>query len=151
MKALIDKTINLLKLRVQMNLDVIKRNQNKIKIIMQEPASSDRSIRLKEETEVNKKLLSENHDFINLQMTLLKFVEKYKNSLSFDEVEVKVTKNETAELDYFQMAVNKKLEYNSNHPLYMDKEFFTSLLEYFQSIEDYESCGKLIRQKPKGF
>ena len=84
MKALIDKTINLLKFKVQMNLDVIKKNQVRIKEILKEPVSNERSLKLQEESEVNKKLLAENHDFINLQMTLIKFMEKHRSSLSFE-------------------------------------------------------------------
>ncbi|MBN1184703.1 MAG: hypothetical protein JXB49_20620 [Bacteroidales bacterium] len=149
MKALIDKTINLLKFKVQMNLDVIKKNQVRIKEILQEPVSNERTLKLQEESEVNKKLLAENHDFINLQMTLIKFMEKHRQSLSFEEVEVPVDNEGNMQVDYYKMTLEGKLAYNFQHPRFGDRDFFYRLMNHYQSIEDYESCAQIMKYKPK--
>ena len=81
MIELIQKTISLLKLKVKSNLELINKNQVKIKEILKEPNSSKRTTSFEEHYETNKSLLAENNDFINIQLTLINFLEKYKDSL----------------------------------------------------------------------
>ena len=148
MRQLIQKTISLLKQRVKNNLELINQNQVKIKEILQEPSSSNRSIRFEQHYEINKSLLAENNDFINIQLTLINFLEKYKDSLVLDDnlpvIEIKKVKSEG---ELFNLTLKGTLPYNENHPLYNNKAFFMKLLKHYQDIEAYEKCQELINLK----
>ena len=125
MKELMQKTIELLKTRVNRNLDIIKENQQFLKNILKEPASEERSVRLKKRYDINKNLLIENNDFINIQLSLINFIDKYKDTLvlaktSVTEREKKNQKNK----DYFNLTIRGELPFNTSHPLYQDKDFF---------------------------
>jgi hypothetical protein len=148
MRQLIQKTISLLKQRVKNNLELINQNQVKIKEILQEPSSSNRSIRFEQHYEINKSLLAENNDFINIQLTLINFLEKYKDSLVLDDnlpvIEIKKIKSED---ELFNLTLKGTVPYNKDHPLYNNKAFFMKLLKHYQDIEAYEKCQELINLK----
>ena len=146
MKDLIQQTIELLKLRVKTNLERIKDNQLKIKEILKQPTSSDRTSKFEEQYQENKNLLAENNDFINIQLTLINFLEKYKNSdtLKFEEP-VNVENID----DVFHYTVKGKIKYDSTHPYFTDNKFFERLLTYYQKNEQYEQCDRLMRLKNK--
>ena len=148
MRQLIQKTISLLKQRVKNNLELINQNQVKIKEILQEPSSSNRSIRFEQHYEINKSLLAENNDFINIQLTLINFLEKYKDSQVFNDnlpvIEIKKIKSED---ELFNLTLKGTVPYNKDHPLYNNKAFFMKLLKHYQDIEAYEKCQELINLK----
>ena len=147
MKELMQQTIRILKDKVNNNLEIIKENQQVIKEILKEPFSDDRSRRLKERYDMNKTLLMENNDFINVQLTLINFIDKYKNSVVLAEVSTvkRLLINQPA--DYFQATINGDIPFNNQHPLFNDDDFFSKLLSYYQNKEDYEMCGKLMKTK----
>jgi hypothetical protein len=148
MRELIQKTISLLKQRVKNNLELINQNQVKIKEILQEPSSSNRSVRFEQHYEINKSLLAENNDFINIQLVLINFLEKYKDSQVFNDnlpvIEIKKIKSED---ELFNLTLKGTLPYNEGHPLYNNKAFFMKLLKHYQDIEAYEKCQELINLK----
>ena len=148
MRELIQKTISLLKLRVKSNLGLINQNQVKIKEILKEPNSSNRSTRFEQHYEINKSLLTENNDFINIQLTLINFLEKYKGSLIFNEtppvIEIKAIQDEN---ELFNITVKGTIAFNEDHPLFNNKSFFLKLLKYYQDIEAYEKCQELMNLK----
>jgi hypothetical protein len=138
---MLEKTIGILKTRVNTNLEIIKSNQKKIKQLLNEPDSDERNARLEKESSLNKKLLAENHDFINMQLSLINFIDKHKDTLSKLQTE---TKQEEGNLDYFNLTVSGEIPFNNHHPMYEDEVFFTELLEYYTGKEDYEMCSKLM-------
>jgi len=148
MKELIQKTISLLKLRVKSNLELINKNQVKIKEILKEPNSSNRSTRFEQQYEINKSLLAENNDFINIQLTLINFLEKYKDTLVMDNnppvIEIKNIQDGD---ELFNLTVKGTIAYNEDHPLFNNKSFFMKLLKHYQDIEAYEKCQELINLK----
>jgi hypothetical protein len=146
MKELMQQTIRILKDKVNHNLEIIKENQQHIKEILKEPYSDDRSRRLKERYDTNKTLLMENNDFINVQLTLINFIDKYKNSVVMAEVQSN-RHNMSSHADFFQATIAGELPYDQKHPFFNDEEFFGKLLNHFQNREDYEMCSKLIRTK----
>ena len=150
------QTVEQLKSRVQKNLDIIHRNEKIVKELLEEPVSNERSRKLEEKYQENKKLLTENNDSIKLQLQLTKFIDTYKNE--FEETEEKqfnkteASKETEAPLtrdDIFELTVNKELQFDENHPYYEDEEFFNDLMEHFSSVEDYEMCGFLLDNKKK--
>lgn len=144
MKDLIQQTIELLKLRVKTNLEKIKDNQLKIKEILKQPTSAERTLKFEEQYQENKNLLAQNNDFINIQLTLINFLEKYKNSDTLTDKEPVNKENVEA---VFEHTVKGKMVYDTNHPYFGDSSFFERLMSYYQKNEQYEQCERLIRMK----
>jgi hypothetical protein len=152
MKALIQRTIELLKKRVKDNLETINRNQAKINEMMNQPASAERTYHIEKIYALNKSLLTENNDYISLQLSLLNFLEKYKDSLKISGPEEYEKVNPASLLDddeLFEMTVMGKLNFDLGHPRFNDDLFFNKLLSYFAAIEAYEKCNALLRLKKK--
>lgn len=152
MKSLIQRTIDLLKKRVKENLEVINKNQARINDMIRQPASAERTYHIEKSYAVNKSLLTENNDFISLQLALLNFLEKYKDSPTLKDEEEIVDINPSAILDddeLFDLTVQGKLKFESGHPKFNDELFFNKLLSYFAAIEAYEKCNSLLRLKKK--
>jgi hypothetical protein len=148
MIELIQKTITLLKLRVKSNLELINKNQVKIKEILKEPNSSKRTTLFEEHYETNKSLLAQNNDFISIQLTLINFLEKYKDSLILKDnppvIEIESINNEK---ELFDLTVAGAITFDKKHPQYNNEFFFKKLLKYYQDIEAYEKCQALINLK----
>ena len=147
MKNTIKKTIDLLKDKVKGNLTEIQGNQKEIRNLLKQPASPERSVELEEKYALNKVLLAENNDFINVQLTLSNFLDKYNNSDVLEGEMVPVQTQYRSETECFEFTVNGKITYNQNHPFYSDDNFFQKLLTYYQNVEDYEACSELVRNK----
>jgi hypothetical protein len=147
MKDVMKKTVDVLKEKVKSNLLVIQNNQKEIRSLLKQPVSSERSALLEEKYALNKILLAENNDFINIQLALTNFLEKYHNSEIFDKEMVTAHCKFSDEKECFELTVNGNLPYNTQHPYYNDDKFFQKLLHYYQDIEDYESCSKLVKEK----
>ena len=147
MKELMQQSIKVLKEKVNSNLEVIKENQQEIKEILKEPFSEDRSRRLKEKYDLNKTLLMENNDFINVQLTLINFMDKYKNSMVMAEVSSIRNLSANAPVDFFKATVNGQLPFNERHPLFNDEKFFHKLMAHYQNNEEYEKCEELMKTK----
>lgn len=144
MKSLIQKTIALLKIQVKSNLEVINQNQTKIKEILQEPASAERSFNFERHYEVNKTLLAENNDLINVQLTLINFLEKYKNSNILEEKHTVVDFHSVDEDEMFNLTVKGTIPFEKGHPFFEDSEFFQKLMFHYQKNEEYEKCHELM-------
>ncbi|NJM16949.1 MAG: hypothetical protein HC896_17630 [Bacteroidales bacterium] len=148
MKNLLQQTIDLLKQKVKENLEVIKVNQVDIKAILKEPTSDLRTRRFDEKYQYNKELLGQNNDFINIQLALINFLEKYKDTPVLDEgIEVENVYDPFSKDDAFELTVMGKLTYNHQHPFYHDSDFFNNLMVYYQQNEAYEKCGELLKTK----
>jgi hypothetical protein len=152
MKALIQRTIDLLKNRVKENLEIINKNQTRINEMINQPPSAERTYHIEKNYALNKSLLTENNDFISLQLSLLNFLEKYKDSSTLQEEEETVDLNPSSFLDddeLFELTVQGKLNFEFGHPKFNDDLFFNKLLSYFAAIEAYEKCNSLLRLKKK--
>jgi hypothetical protein len=152
MKALIQRTIDLLKKRVKENLEIINKNQTRINEMINQPPSAERTYHIEKNYALNKSLLTENNDFISLQLSLLNFLEKYKDSSTLKEEEETVDLNPSSFLDddeLFELTVQGKLNFEFGHPKFNDDLFFNKLLSYFAAIEAYEKCNSLLRLKKK--
>lgn len=147
MKDIMIQTIDILKEKVKSNLFVIQNNQKAIRHWLKQPESEQRSKELEEKYRLSKILLTENNDFINVQLTLTSFLEKYKDVDIFDKAEFNNPMKFKNEEECFEMTVNGQLSYNTDHPYYNDNEFFQRLLLYYQKIENYEQCNELVIAK----
>lgn len=146
MKTMIKNTIETLREKVKENLMQIQNNQKEIRELLKQPVSSKRTELLETKYTINKSLLAENNDFINIQLTLTNFVEKYEKAgfLSEENNEKPAFHNED---ECFEHTINGYLMYDSSHPYYSNDQFFNRLIEYYKQLEDYEKCSQLVNTK----
>jgi hypothetical protein len=83
MRDQLRKTIELLRQHVQKNLEIIHQNERKVREILREPVTNERSERLSEKYSKNKDMLQENNEFIKLQLSIVRLLDKYKQSLDY--------------------------------------------------------------------
>ena len=135
MKELVQKTIDLLKERVKVNLEEIKRNQSVIRDLLKKNPVGTRNPEFDEIYNLNKTLLSENNDFINLQISLVNFLNKYKDSPVFMSGYDNINHDDDAtDTDYFTLTIEGVMKYNEQHPHFHDDEFFRKLLQHYQAL-----------------
>ncbi len=142
---MIRKTIDMLREKVKQNLTQIQNNQKEIRELLKQQVSIQRTEELEKKYSVNKLLLTENNDFINVQLTLTNFLDKYEDTVFLAEGNlIPYFKNSD---ECFEHTVNGSLFYDPTHPYYSDVEFFNRLLDYYQHLEDYERCSQLVNTK----
>jgi hypothetical protein len=148
MRALIHRIIELLKRRVKDNLEKINQNQSEIKELLKKPFSAERTYYIEKNYAANKVLLTDNNELISLQLALLKFLEKYKDSPEFDST-INQLNSEVSDDDdaIFEKTIQGKLIFDLMHPKFDNEEFFNKLLSYFAAIEAYEKCADLLQLK----
>jgi len=152
MKVLIQRTIDLLKQKVKENLENINKNQARINEMIRQPASAERTYHIEKSYAINKALLTENNDLISLQLALLSFLEKYKDTATLNNSEDISDLDPATILDddeLFELTVQGKLKFETGHPRFDDQVFFNKLLSYFAAIEAYEKCNSLLSLKKK--
>jgi hypothetical protein len=153
MKEQLQLVIELMRKHVIKNLELIKGNETQIKDILSTPQSQERTHSLNECYKYSKNLLSENNDFINMQVSIMNFINKYKNIIELESpVKVNVQSsvkhnNSLSRDDYFRMTIDKDISFDDSHPYFKDKEFVNDLLFYFQQTENYEMCAALLKYK----
>lgn len=146
MKALIKNTIEMMREKVKENLTHIQNNQKEIRELLKQPVSDTRTEKLEHKYAINKSLLAENNDFINVQLTLTSFLEKYEES-AFLTGEMGSTPVFRDVNECFELTINGFLIYDKAHPFYSDDTFFNRLLNYYKQLEDYEKCSELVNTK----
>lgn len=154
MKEQLQQTIEQLRQHVLKNISLIKANEKHIREVLTWPVSSERTKELDESYKFSKTLLTENNDFINLQVTVMNFINKYKNVFEKEQQPVKVIaqsdQKEEAKLsreDYFKLTVENAIAYNNDHPYFNDIPFYDELFKYYQDVENYEMCASLLQKR----
>jgi hypothetical protein len=148
---LMRKAIEVLKIKVNSNLEVIKQNE----IQFHKMLSDGMAVKDHEEMNriilLNKNLLNENFDYINVQISMLKFLEKYQHQKVFTELQSKKVESNTEEkkeaIDFFVETLSGNILFDSDHPLFNDEDFFSRLLRHFEDNEEYEKCAELVKIK----
>ena len=153
MKALLQRTVELLKRRVKENLDTINHNQSEIRQLLGQPLSAERTYHIEKNYDINKVLINENNDFINLQVALLNFIDKYKDSPLMDDEELPELTPELYLDDHelFELTIQGKLTFDLSHPRFEDTNFFEKLLRHFSAVEAYEKCNALLKLKKDNY
>jgi len=153
MKEQLQLVIELMRKHVIKNLESIKGNETQIKGILNMPQSHERASSLNECYKISKNLLAENNEFINMQVSIMNFINKYKNIIEI-ETPVKVAAQSSSVQnsnlsrdDYFRLTIEKDISFNNNHPYFRDKDFYNDLFSYFQQTENYEMCAELVKYK----
>jgi hypothetical protein len=86
MKSQITSLLETLKIRVMANLEIIHENEKKIRQVLSEPLSSDRSEKLKMHFNFSRQILLENSDILLIQKQLREFISKYNELPKYNEV-----------------------------------------------------------------
>lgn len=162
--------VNILKERINYNLQIIKENEENIRKILSQPVSNERSELLKEKFNINKKLLEENHDSLVIELQLINYLGKFREILKHQTNNNQLSNEVNNEIDnlaneeYLNESNSEQIEksgdtqllnltilgeipFNSEHPRFNDEVFFENLLENYKSTENYEMCSHLLRIK----
>jgi hypothetical protein len=152
MKEQLQQVIELMRNHVLDNLELIKTNESHIREVLNWPQSTERTTELSDSYKYSKTLLSENNDFINLQVSIMNLLNKYKYIFDTEAVKVSTPNNAMygqtlSRDDYFKLTIDNDLIFDDSHPYFDDSEFLGELLVYFEQVENYERCAELIRFK----
>ncbi len=150
MKEILQTTIEQLRFHVMKNLELVRENEREIKEILKEPVSPSKAQILSEKYDYSKRVLAENNDFINLQLSIINFIYKYKGVWEQEGELAPVSEIQTTSLsrdECFQLTIDSKLAFDSKHPFYNDESFFDNLLDFFKAQENYEKCDELVKMK----
>ncbi len=150
MRDLLQKTIDVLKKRVKNNLKAINANQKVIKELLNQTGGAANSADFERYYEANKILLQENNDFINIQLTLINFLEKYKGTAVLDNtLPVVDIYSISDEVEVLELTLKGVVEFNENHPKFNDSGFIDKMIAHYESLEQYEKCQELYNLKSK--
>ncbi len=150
MRELLQKTIDELKFRVKKNLKVINQNQMQIKQLLASNNTGEHALEYDKYYSVNKQLLQENNDYINIQLTLINFLEKYKGTAVLnDDMPVVDIYSITDEVEVLDLTLKGIVKFDEKHPQYNNIEFIEKMISHYEVKEEYETCQKLIELKGK--
>jgi hypothetical protein len=85
MKTIINQLLEALRERVTQNLKLLRENELEIRKILAEPLSNQRTHNLNNRSDLSKKILAENADFLNMQNIIITFLNKYKTAPEYKE------------------------------------------------------------------
>jgi len=150
MRDMFQKTIDILKKKVKNNLKAINENQKIIRELLNQPNTAERKEEFEKYYGANKTLLQENNDFINIQLTLINFLEKYKGTAVLDDsMPVVDIYSITDEKEVLDLTIKGVINFDENHPRFNDTSFIDKLIQHYGSIEQYEKCQQLTELKSK--
>jgi hypothetical protein len=144
----IQRTLEGLKLKIKHNVDQIILNQGTIQNMMKQSMAAELLGQYELYNNQNKTLLAQNNDLINVQLTLINFIEKYKNTAILnDKLPLIDIYSITDIQEVFTLTIKGILPYDQKHPYYCDSEFIDKLIIFYKGTEDYERCQELIKLK----
>jgi hypothetical protein len=147
MLSMMRQTIEVLKSKVTLNLEAIKKNEARFRELLKEGKTFEKAEELSALLENNKTLLNENFDFINVQLSILKFIGRYKD-LDGNETPA-LTDEEIQEIhnsmDIFRYTLNGKLPYNEQHPLLFDEDFCARLIRFYADTGNKEKVHEILK------
>lgn len=139
-----------LKEKIKHNVSVINANQELIKNSLKEQCVDKQISKFDEYKYQNKKLMAQNNDLINVHLTLLNFIDKYKETAILNEnLPVIDLHSVTDEDEMVSLIVKGVVTFDSKHPHYKNSEFIDKLIDYYEYIENYEKCQELVKLKER--
>ena len=149
---LMKQAIEVLKHKVALNLDEVRKNEIRFRTLLSQSKGLGNTAEMSKLLDQNKNLLSENFDFINLQISLLKFIEKHQKQQVFSaDTSIEFEGEHQIEAhDIFELTVSGEIEYNTEHPLFFDEDFYGRLMKYFDEIQDINQSKAFLKAKVYG-
>lgn len=151
MDKLVNKILKILKDHVNENNREIQYNQEEINRMLNDTSYANRHKELDYKYALNKELLDENDDFINMQLRISEFMEKYSH-LFTDEDHVDnatIESEENEPMPYFNKTITGQMIFGPTHPQFNNPRFFSELLMHYQEMENYEMCDYLLKIKER--
>ncbi len=152
MEKLVNIILRILKDHVKENNKEIQYNQEEINRMLNDPSYKERHRELDYKYALNKELLDENDDFINMQLRISEFMEKYTHLFTEEESDdvKKEESDENERMPYFNKTVTGQMTFGPTHPQFNNPRFFSELLKHYQEMENYEMCDYLLKIKEQG-
>jgi hypothetical protein len=147
MQSLVNKILKILKSHVNQNNEEIQYNQDEINRLVSDLRGNISEKDIEYKNALNKEMLEENEDFIQMQLQISEFMEKYGHLFPGEHILEEENSDNNEPLPYFRKTVDGELEFRPGHPQYNNIRFFNELLRYYEEREDYEKCDQLIRLK----
>ena len=138
--------IEFMRARIESNVALIRQNTSAMKV-------GDSANFLRPEVQKNRRLIEENHELLDLQIRIIKYVSKYhlfinenvggkSREVIEDHEKIKLSPKEILE-----KTISNELVFDERHPYYGEEVFFKELLDKYLSEEKYEKCAELISLK----
>jgi hypothetical protein len=144
----ITRTIEELRKRVKDNVNLINKNQDAIKQMLKHSRSDEYAGQYDVYNAKNRDLLAQNNDLINVQLTLVNFLEKYKETAILKpELPLVDIYSITDIQEVFALTIKGIATFNESHPHYNNAGFIDKLIVYYENEEDYERCNELKKLK----
>lgn len=138
------QTIEELKAKIKFNIDLINQNQTEVKSLIRQLNSGELSRQYEAYNTQNKVLIAQNNDLINVQLTLINFIEKYRNTAILkNDIPLIDIYSITDQQEIFDLTAKGILPFDNKHPLYSNTEFIDKLIVYYEGKEQYEYCIEL--------
>jgi hypothetical protein len=147
LKILFKQIMEEMKRRVIENLEEVKSTQGKLSI--DEARQFEYDFKLYQKQKYNKTLLAENKDFLELQLKIVAFVNKYYKSELMNIPVSNFLERHPEKIDYYSETIQGKIKFDEYHPYYFDSNFIDKLIEFYLSAEDYNECNRLKQIKIK--
>lgn len=147
MKELLKAIMEEMKKKVVSNLEVVKENEADIKRLLNDPEGYEKAFNLQMRFDKNRSILSENLEYLNLQLKIVAFIDKYKYADFLKTPFQDLLKKDPANIDFFNETIEGTILFNENHPLFKDEIFINKLIEHYLEKEDYEECKRLFQIK----
>ena len=146
MKELLKKLLDEMKVKVLTNLEQAKEQEGDIRKLLSCPETFEKAFNMQKKFERTRQILSENHDYLEIQMKIVKLIDKYRNT-EFMNTPIVKSPEIKIEIDYFKETVEGRLVFNEYHPFYLDEIFISDLISFNLKNENYEECQRLIEIK----
>jgi hypothetical protein len=149
MKELFKAVLKNMKIKVLENLEAVKKNETNIRELLLHPETYERAYNLQLKFNLNRKILHENQDFLELQLKIVNFINKYRHTDLMKMPLIEIAKTDQSNVDYFAETIAGHIAFNVYHPYYRDVIFINMLIEHYQHDENYEECQRLLEIKRK--
>jgi len=147
MKENLNKSIELLRTRVNSNLERIRNNEKIVRKMLDDNSDEDYNDDILSIRDINKKLLEENNEAIKIQMSLISFIAKYRKEWEVDKSMAELIYSEVTDDELFKKTISGNLKFSKNHPKYNDDSFVEKLISFYSSKEKYEMCNFILNLK----
>lgn len=165
--------VEMIKERINQNLQAIGENEEIIKNFLEQAKIAEQSEQITKSYRINRNLRDENSELINIQLRLVTYLNKFKEVLGnqtqkasslHDNIENGINPSNSIEyIDYsisfdidnfyddqiFALTIKGELIFESSHPKFYDEDFFKRLFKYYTDSQNYEMCSLLFILKGK--
>ena len=143
MRDLFKQILDEMKVKVMKNLSQVKENEVDMRKLLMNRDTYKQAFDLQMHFGKNRKLLSENLEYLELQLKIVNLVSKYGRTEFMKTPFDQILSTNTTNVDYFTETISGNIFFDKNHPYFNDEVFIAQLLNYYEKTENYEECKRL--------